>query len=116
MDTLPKYRRFLGKEVDVVVDRPIGSKHPKYGTTYESNYGYVLGTLAGDGMEIDAYILGIDQPIETYRGLCIAVLRRKDDIEHKLVVANAPMTVSDIHASTNFIEQYFETEIEVLDA
>jgi len=24
-------RQFLGKEVEIVFDRPLGSKHPKYG-------------------------------------------------------------------------------------
>jgi len=32
---------FLGKEIEVIIDRPLGSKHPKHGFKYETNYGYI---------------------------------------------------------------------------
>ncbi len=49
----------LVKTVTVVVDRPLGSCHPKYPNLYYSvNYGYVCGIIAPDGKEQDAYILG----------------------------------------------------------
>ena len=32
---------FLGQKVNVIIDRPLGSKHPKHGFTYEVNYGYI---------------------------------------------------------------------------
>ena len=42
-------RTFLGRVVVVVMDRPLGSRHPRHGFLYEVNYGYVPGTLAPDG-------------------------------------------------------------------
>ena len=115
MDTFAKYRRLLGREVEVVIDRPIGSRHPKFDTTYETNYGYVEDTLAGDGMEIDAYVLGPVTPIKTFQGKCISIIFRLNDIEHKLVISNRVLSIEEIKASTNFVEQYFETSIELFE-
>ncbi len=54
----------IGNTVKVVVDRPLGSYHPKYKDIYYSvNYGFVEGVLAPDGEEQDAYILGIHEPV-----------------------------------------------------
>ena len=50
-------RQYLGKEVDVKMDRPMGSKHPKWGFVYPVNYGYIPNTISGDGEELDAYVL-----------------------------------------------------------
>ena len=49
---------YLGKEVVVKMDRPLGSKHPKHGFIYTVNYGFIPGTISGDGEELDAYVLG----------------------------------------------------------
>jgi len=32
---------FLNKEVKVIIDRPLGSKHPKFAFEYPINYGYI---------------------------------------------------------------------------
>ena len=52
---------YIGKIVDVVMDRPLGTKHPKHGFIYEVNYGYIPNTISGDGEELDAYVLGQDK-------------------------------------------------------
>ena len=45
----------LGKTVKVIVDRPKGSRHPKFeNLIYEVNYGYIQGIYGGDG-EPDLY-------------------------------------------------------------
>lgn len=42
----------LGKIVKVIVDRPLGSRHPNYDDIiYRVNYGYVEGIIAPDGEE-----------------------------------------------------------------
>ncbi len=66
---------FLGQRVNVVIDRPIGSKHPMHGFTYEVNYGYIPNTKSSDGEEQDVYVLGIDKPVDKIVGVCIAVIR-----------------------------------------
>ena len=51
-------KSFLGKEVTVEIDRPVGTHHPKHpDIVYPINYGFVPGIIAGDGEEQDVYIL-----------------------------------------------------------
>lgn len=69
---------YLGKTVRVVTDRPLGSLHPKYGFEYPVNYGCVPDTISGDGEELDAYVLGVNQPIQNFTGICIAIIHRTD--------------------------------------
>ena len=72
----------LGKVVKVIVDRPLGTYHPKYKDLFYSvNYGYVEGIIATDGEEQDAYILGVNEPIKEFTGKVIAVIHRFDDVE-----------------------------------
>lgn len=106
------YKDFLHKKVKVIVDRPLGSKHPKYNNfIYPVNYGYIPNTLAGDGEEIDAYILGEDIPLSEYEGQVIAIIHRKNDNEDKLVVSKRSFTIDEIKTSLHFQEQYFEIEV-----
>ena len=109
MDDLERYTRLLGTEVDVHIDRPLGSKHPRLGFVYETNYGYLPGTLAGDGSEIDAYVLGVSEAIDSFTGRCIAVIARRDDNEHKLVVASGALDQDAIREKTDFVEKYYDT-------
>lgn len=68
----------LGKKVTVTVDRPLGSYHPKHpDMLYTVNYGYIKGTIVPDGEEQDAYILGVNEPVEVFTGKVIAVMHRK---------------------------------------
>ena len=78
-------RKLLGKIVTVQVDRPIGYLHGDI--LYPVNYGFVPGLMGGDGEEQDAYILGVDTPLSSFTGRVIAVIRRHNDCEDKLVVA-----------------------------
>ena len=100
--------------VTVTVDRPLGSHHPKYPDLYYYvNYGYIKGTMALDGEEEDAYILGLNEPVAEFTGRIIAVIHRKNDVEHKWVVApdGITFTKEEIAELTYFQEQYFKTEI-----
>ena len=74
---------YIGKFVDVHIDRPLGSKHPKHGFIYPVNYGYIPNTISGDGEELDCYVLGIFEPIESFSGKCIAVIHRTNDNDDK---------------------------------
>jgi inorganic pyrophosphatase len=71
--------QFLGKTVTVTMDRQHGTKHPKHGFEYELNYGYIEGVPAPDGGDLDAYVMGVDEPLVTFTGKCIAVIHRTDD-------------------------------------
>jgi inorganic pyrophosphatase len=104
----------IGKNVTVIVDRPLGSYHPKHKNLYYPiNYGYVPDVIGGDGEEQDAYILGVDTPLKEFCGTVIAVLHRLNDVEDKWVVASANMTFSkeEIEKKIAFQEKYFKHEI-----
>ena len=107
------YKDFLGKKVKVVMDRPMGSKHPKWNFIYPINYGYVPNTISGDDEELDAYIVGIFEPVEEYEGKCIAAIHRLDDDDDKLVIAPEEKiyTKQQIEALVEFQERFFEHEI-----
>lgn len=104
----------IGKTVRVVVDRPLGSYHPKHKDIFYSvNYGYIEGIMAPDGEEQDAYILGVDVPVKEFEGKIIAIIHREDDIEEKWVVApeNSIFTKEEIMDQVKFQEQYFKSEV-----
>jgi inorganic pyrophosphatase len=104
---------FLGKSVHVKIDRPAGSKHPRHGHLYPINYGFVPGTKAPDGGELDAYVLGITEPLDDFTGTCIAIIHRTNDNDDKLIVCQENQTFTDdqIREQTNFQEQWFESVI-----
>ena len=102
---------YLGKKVVVKVDRPLGSRHPKYNYIYPLNYGYIPGTIAADGEEIDAYILGESISLDQYEGSVIGIVHRKNDVEDKLIVSNNAYSLEEIQKLVHFQEQYFDTEI-----
>ncbi|MFH1072620.1 MAG: inorganic diphosphatase [Nanoarchaeota archaeon] len=106
-------RRYLGKRVTVKVGRPLGSRHPEFKFVYPVNYGFVPGTKASDGEELDAYVLGVSEPKKEFTGVCIAIIHRINDDDDKLVVVPEGKTYTDeeIRSMTAFQESYFESEI-----
>ena len=111
---------FLDTIVDVIIDRPIGSKHSeKYPNhIYPINYGYVPNTISGDGKELDCYVLGVFEPLKTFKGKCIAIIHRMNDNDDKLVIVPEGKYYSDeeIRALTEFQERFFESKIIRKDA
>ena len=108
-------KELIGRTFTIIIDRPLGSAHPNYpDIIYPINYGYIPNLFAADGEEQDVYLLGVDVPVETFTGPIIAILKRADDIEDKLVMAPAGIDFSDkeILAQTRFQEQYFETTLQ----
>ncbi len=108
---------YLGKTVEINIDRPIGSAHPKYADfIYPINYGYIPGVLGGDGEELDVYLLGVDNPVREYIARVIAIVHRHNDVEDKLVAApeGINFTHIGIAEAVHFQEQYYESEIETI--
>lgn len=105
---------YMGQKVHIVVDRPIGYLHGDI--LYPVNYGYIPGTVAGDGEEQDVYILGVSEPLEVFDGYIIGAVRRKNDVEDKLVAAPEGMEFhqAQIAELVAFQEQYFDTTIDCL--
>ena len=104
---------YLGKKVLVKMDRPMGCSHPKHGFVYPVNYGYIPGTVSGDGEELDCYVLGEFKPLDTFEGLVIAIIHRTNDDDDKLVVVGEGKSYTDdqIRALTEFQERFFESVI-----
>jgi len=94
-----QYAALFGREVDVVVNRPLGSYPQGHANSqpgkrrkrYPVNCGYIVTDLSslypvqnggGRGFDVEAlppryvYILGVDEPLETFRGRIIAVVHR----------------------------------------
>jgi len=111
-------RKYLGKTVDIVIDRPIGYVHHTKGDTlhYTVNYGYLPGIMGGDGEEQDVYLLGVSEPLERFTGRIIAAIRRKDDNEDKFVAAPEGMVFhqGEIAEAVHFVEQYFDSTVDAL--
>ena len=105
-------RKLLGKIVTVQVDRPVGYLHGDI--LYPINYGFVPGLMGGDGEEQDAYILGVDTPLSSFTGRVIAVIRRHNGCEDKLVVAPEGLSFhqGQIAEAVHFQEQYFISSID----
>lgn len=111
-DTL--LRAWLGQRVAVVIDRPLGSAHPRHpDLIYPVNCGYIPGTQAGDEEPLDAYVLGVSVPVSSFLGEVIAIVVRHDDAEDKLVVvsAGARLTPDEIREAIAFQEQFFDSTI-----
>ena len=101
---------YLTKNVRVIMDRPLGSKHPKHGFEYLTNYGYIPDTISGDGEELDAYVLGVDKPLTEFQGTCIAIIRRTNDDDDKLIVVpnGVNLTDDEIEKMVSYQEKWFK--------
>ena len=104
---------YLGKQVDVEIDRPLGTKHPKHGFMYMLNYGFIPNTISGDGEELDAYLVGEFDPVKKSLGKVIAIIHRTNDDDDKLIVSKDGKEYSDdsIRALTEFQERFFDSII-----
>lgn len=105
--------QYLGQTLTVKIDRPLGSKHPKWDFEYPINYGFLPNTKAADAEEIDAYVLGVAEPIEEFAGVCIAIIHRLNDNDDKLIIAPAGQNFTDeeIRRLTDFQEKFFKSVI-----
>ena len=106
-------RPWLGQIVTVRIDRPLGSRHPRWGFLYTVNYGYLPGVIAPDGAGLDAYVLGVQEPLDEFTGRCSAIVHRLDDDDDKLVIVpdGTALTDDEICAQTRFQERFFESRI-----
>jgi len=106
-------RKYLGVKVEVTMDRPLGTKHPKHDFVYEVNYGFIEGVKAPDGEYLDAYYLGVAEPLEKSEGEVIAIVHRKNNDDDKLVVVPEGINFTDeeIMKQVHFQEQWFESEV-----
>ena len=105
-------QNYLVETISIIIDRPLGSQHPEWGYINPLNYGFVPGVKSIDGGELDAYILGIFEPLGEFKGQCIAIVRRKND-DDKLVLTPPGRDYTDeqIIALVEFQEWFFISEV-----
>ncbi len=111
--------KYLGREVRIEIDRPLGYIHKKekYTLVYPINYGYIPNVYGGDGEELDVYLLGVDEPVEEYYCKIIGAVYRKNDIEDKLIAApnNMTFTAEEAYEKIKFQEQWYDTEVRMIN-
>lgn len=111
---LDELKALLGKEVNIIIDRPIHSNHPKHDDiVYPINYGYITNLKAPDGEYQDAYLLGINKKVESSKGVVIAIIERLNDNEAKIVVVPNGLEYTDeeIEELLYFQEKFFKHRI-----
>lgn len=109
-----KLENMIGQNINVFIDRPIGSVHPKHNDViYPINYGYIKEILAVDGEYQDVYVLGEDNVIDYCSGKVYAVIERENDVEDKLIVTTDDKDYSneEIKEKINFQEKFFKYKI-----
>jgi inorganic pyrophosphatase len=75
----------LGRESELVIDRPKGSHHPRYPQiTYPVDYGYLKNTASMDGNGIDVW-RGSDSSVKIDAVVCTIDLQKKDS-EVKILI------------------------------
>ena len=116
MDPNLKLADWAGRRIEVEIDRPIGSRHPSEpDIVYPINYGFVPKTLAPDGDPLDVYLLGAAEPLVRCEATVIAIIRRRDDDEDKLVAATrGEWDATAIAAAADFQERFFDSCVELL--
>ena len=100
-----------------IIDRPIGYKD-NFGNCYPINYGYIPNLFAEDSEEQNVYIASekVREPLKCFEGELVAVIHRQDDVEDEwvLTLSSEIVTLEDIKEKTYFLEQYFDSTIELL--
>lgn len=72
-------------DCEIVIDRPAGSRHPRYQEcVYAVDYGYLAGISSMDGDGIDLYLGSL--PEKTLSGIVVTVDMVKKDSEIKLLL------------------------------
>lgn len=80
-------KQYLGKVVHVTVDQPYGSLHAHIpDLCLPCNVGYVDECI-GDGDFQDAYVYGIQEPIEKMKGIVIGIIYHRDESATRWIVA-----------------------------
>lgn len=105
----------LGRQVWVTVEHKLGSNHPEHGV-YPLNCGYVSEVLQQENEWQDAYIIGVNHPVDIFQGEVIATLRQPGEAAGRWVVATpgTRMSEADIRRLTAFGEKADNVKIHCL--
>jgi len=85
----------LFAEHELIIDRPAGSRHPRYPEmVYPLDYGYLAGTQATDGDGIDVWVGNLPERAVTAVVCTIDILKR--DTEVKILLGCTPQETQAI--------------------
>jgi mutator protein MutT len=108
--------------VTVKIDHPLGSTdEDNPSIVYPINCGYVERDCEigqnGEFSRQEAYVLGVDVPLDEFTGVLTAVARRKDDANSVWLVVpeNIHYTRQQLEEMIYFSEQYYDGFVEVID-
>lgn len=106
--------KMIGQNVDVTIDHPLGSNEDN--VIYAQNYGYIKELKSLDKYQ-EVYVIGEKKPLKEFKGKVIAIIKRNDDNENKLVVckSNKNYTKKEILDMVNFKEKDFKNKIIMLN-
>lgn len=103
-----RWERLIG-ERGVTIDRPRGCAHPVHPSIiYPIDYGFVPGTEATDGNEVDVFVGSADRGLV---GLILTVDYRKRDREFKLLYNCSPEEIYLVNGFINFDRRLMEGEL-----
>lgn len=111
-------KEWLGKTVSVTVEHAFGSLHPLYpDAEYEMNAGYVEEVMKKYGEFQDAYVYDVDEPVDDFRGVVIAIIYRKNMLRSCWVVARSGQLIDHmkVKQAAAFIEQHYDTRFVFAD-
>lgn len=95
-----EYLESLLQSTQIIIDRPRGSTHPRYPSyVYPLDYGYLEGTSAGDGQEIDLWRGSL--PEGKLDAVVCTVDLLKKDAELKLLVGCTEQEMAIVAAFHN---------------
>ena len=110
-------KTYMGEEIDVVIDRPKGSRHPIYRhMVYPVHYGFVPETVTQNGQPQEVYLLGVTEPVEHLRARVIGIIHRENDVADKLVAAPEGVRLhqGEIAERVYFQEKYYKTSVDAV--
>ena len=85
---------------NVIVDRPHGSRHPRYPDfVYPLDYGYLENTQAGDGGGIDVWVGSL--PHKSVTAIVCTVDLLKHDTEVKILLGCTPQEAQTVLTTHN---------------
>jgi inorganic pyrophosphatase len=95
-----EYLNKLVRENEVIIDRPKGTRHPKFSNmVYELDYGYINNTKAMDGGGIDIFIGSLHNK-NVNKIICTVDLLKKD-IEIKILIGCTIPEIEKIYSFLN---------------
>jgi len=113
-----KYLNKLVSKNEIVIDRPKGTRHPKYGNiVYEIDYGYLKNTETTDNNEIDVFKGSLHN--KNVNSVMCTVDLLKKDIEIKILIGCTEIEKQKIYEFLNSTEYMkaimIEKDIDVTD-